>query len=205
MADEPVAAWREPLPARLAAVGPAAPDGGHRAGRGAGVAVVAPVGRDGIDRPAARQRPCGSVTWPATTSSRRDGSSMRCTPRWPTGWSTSKGWTPTSARSWRRPCGSTRALPCNKARRRSFGTRRAECGFRVADIRYRFNQPAEAEAAYKQAVAIQGALAVEYPDRPQYAQAHAGALNSLAILYNSTGRPDQAEASFRQAASIRTS
>jgi eukaryotic-like serine/threonine-protein kinase len=75
--------------------------------------------------------------------------------------------------------------------------------FRVAEIRFKFNQPDAAEPAYLRAISLFSPLAGDYPDRPDYSQAHAGTLNSLALLYTSTGRLEQAEATFAQAAAIR--
>jgi tetratricopeptide (TPR) repeat protein len=93
------------------------------------------------------------------------------------------------------------ALPQSATPEVRYETGRAR--FRVGEIGYKFNRMADAEAAYKDAVAILGPLAAEYPARPDFAQACAGALNSLALVYTSIGRLDQAEALFQQAAGIR--
>ncbi len=93
------------------------------------------------------------------------------------------------------------ALPQSRAPEIRYETGRAR--FRVAEIRFKFSQIEQAEAAYRQALSIFEPLAADYPDGPEFAQAFAGNLNSLALLYLSTARPDQAEAAFRKAAAIR--
>jgi eukaryotic-like serine/threonine-protein kinase len=91
------------------------------------------------------------------------------------------------------------ALPQSQAPEIRYETGRAR--FRVAEIRYKFSQIEQAEAAYKQALSIFEPLAADYPDRAEFSQAFAGNLKSLAILYMSTARLDQAEAMYEKAAS----
>ncbi len=93
------------------------------------------------------------------------------------------------------------ALPQSQDPEIRYETGRAR--FRVAEIRFKFSQIEQAEAAYKQALSILEPLAADYPDRPEFAQAFAGNLNSLALLYISTSSHDQAEATFGKAAAIR--
>ncbi len=93
------------------------------------------------------------------------------------------------------------ALPQSRSPEIRFETGRAR--FRVAEIRFKFSQIEQAETAYQHALAIFAPLAADYPDRPEFAQAFAGNLNSLALLYTSTGQLEQAEGAFRKAAAIR--
>ena len=93
------------------------------------------------------------------------------------------------------------ALPQSRSPEIRFEAGRAR--FRVAEIRFKFSQIEQAETAYQQALSIFAPLAADYPDRPEFAQAFAGNLNSLALLYTSTGRLEQAEGAFRKAAAIR--
>ena len=94
------------------------------------------------------------------------------------------------------------ALPQSRSPEIRYETGRAR--FRVADIRYKFNQTEQAEAAYRAGPldlrAAGGRLPGSGPSSPRQ---FAGNLNSLAILYMSTARPEQAEASYRKAAAIR--
>jgi tetratricopeptide (TPR) repeat protein len=70
---------------------------------------------------------------------------------------------------------------------------------RVGTIQCRLDKPAEAEAAYRQAIALQSELADAFPDRPVYRQDLALSLNSLALILEEIGRPAEAEQAVRRA------
>jgi eukaryotic-like serine/threonine-protein kinase len=74
---------------------------------------------------------------------------------------------------------------------------------RVGDIHYQLNHPEAASAAYQRALSILKPLAAEYPARPDYAQAYAGALKALAFFCMLTGKMDQSEAMFKESLAIR--
>jgi tetratricopeptide (TPR) repeat protein len=61
---------------------------------------------------------------------------------------------------------------------------------------------AEAEAAYRQALAIQDKLAGEYPAVPQYRQELATSHNNLGILHARLGKRAEAEEAYRKALAI---
>jgi tetratricopeptide (TPR) repeat protein len=83
------------------------------------------------------------------------------------------------------------------------GARARSAGyFRVAGIRYRLGELKEAEAAYRQGLAIQIPLAAQFPDRPDLRQQLAGAHLNLGTLLYQTGRLKEAEAALRDALAI---
>src|SRR5262249_43792290 len=71
-------------------------------------------------------------------------------------------------------------------------------GVLLADLGKR----AEAEAAYRQALATQGKLAADFPAVPQYRQELARSHNNLGNLLMGLGKRAEAEAAYRQALAI---
>jgi serine/threonine protein kinase/tetratricopeptide (TPR) repeat protein len=71
--------------------------------------------------------------------------------------------------------------------------------WRVGNIQYRLGKVAEAEAAYRQAIALQGELAAAFPDRPAYRLELAWSLNNLSILLTNAGRRTEAEQTAHRA------
>jgi serine/threonine-protein kinase len=76
---------------------------------------------------------------------------------------------------------------------------RAEGLGRVGWIRYRLGEYKEAEAAYRQALALRQPLAAEFPDRTDYRYDLAANHNNLGILFRATGRTREAEAEYQKA------
>jgi serine/threonine-protein kinase len=70
---------------------------------------------------------------------------------------------------------------------------------RVGTIRDKLGQHAEAEAAYVRSRELYARLAAEFPAVPQYRQELAQSHNNLGILLYDTGRRKDAEASYRDA------
>jgi serine/threonine protein kinase/tetratricopeptide (TPR) repeat protein len=70
---------------------------------------------------------------------------------------------------------------------------------RVGNIQSRLGRPVEAEAAYRQAVALQGELADAFPDWPVYRQDLALSQDNLGSLLTKVGRLTEAEQAHRRA------
>jgi serine/threonine protein kinase/tetratricopeptide (TPR) repeat protein len=79
----------------------------------------------------------------------------------------------------------------------------AEGYFLVGLIRHRLGQTKEAEAAYRDAVAIQKTLSDEDPNRPEFRYDLALSYNNLATLLRDTGRPEEAEIASRTGLALR--
>jgi serine/threonine-protein kinase len=75
----------------------------------------------------------------------------------------------------------------------------ADAHLRVGKIRARLGQHAEAEAAYVRARELYARLAAEFPAEPQYRQQLASSHNSLGNLLRDMGRPKEEEAAYRDA------
>jgi serine/threonine-protein kinase len=78
----------------------------------------------------------------------------------------------------------------------------ADAHFRVGKIRSRLGQHAEAEAAYVRARELYARLGADFPAVPQYRQDLARSYETLGNLLKDTGRPKEAEASYRDALDI---
>ena len=63
-------------------------------------------------------------------------------------------------------------------------------------------RPKEAEAAYKEAIAILKILADKHPEVPEYQNHLAGSHNNVGSLYQNTGRVKEAEAAHKEALAI---
>jgi serine/threonine protein kinase/Flp pilus assembly protein TadD len=79
---------------------------------------------------------------------------------------------------------------------------RAEGLHRVGLMRYRLGDLPEAEAAYRDALALQKQLADEFPTRSDYRQELATSHNNLGVLLCTTGRLAEAEAAWRDALAL---
>jgi RNA polymerase sigma factor (sigma-70 family) len=71
-----------------------------------------------------------------------------------------------------------------------------------AEARQKEGKVAEAEAAYRQALALQQKLVQEFPNQAAYRTDLAVTLNRLGALHNLTGRPAEAEHTLRQAIAL---
>jgi serine/threonine-protein kinase len=72
----------------------------------------------------------------------------------------------------------------------------------VGYIYWRLGQAAEAEAAYRRSVDLHGLLAADFPSRPEFRQDLAKSRNNLGLLLKDTGRPQEAEAVYRDALTL---
>jgi serine/threonine protein kinase/Flp pilus assembly protein TadD len=79
---------------------------------------------------------------------------------------------------------------------------RAEGYFRVGLMRYRLGELAEAEAAYRDALALQQQLTADFPTRPDYRQDLARIHGNLGNLLRDTGRVPEAEIAYRDALAL---
>jgi serine/threonine protein kinase len=79
---------------------------------------------------------------------------------------------------------------------------RAEGLFRVGRMRHRLGDLADAEAAYRDGLALFKELAAEFPNRPDFRHDLAKSHNNLGILLETTGRLAEAEASYRDALTL---
>jgi serine/threonine-protein kinase len=70
---------------------------------------------------------------------------------------------------------------------------------RVGTIRYRLGQHQEVEAAYRRALELQARLAADFPAVLQYRHELAKTHNNLGALLSDTGRSQEAEASYHDA------
>jgi serine/threonine-protein kinase len=75
----------------------------------------------------------------------------------------------------------------------------ADAHLRVGKIRYRLGQHPEAEAAYRRARELFARLAADFPGLPQYRREAARSANNLGNLLSDIGRPAEAEAAYREA------
>jgi tetratricopeptide (TPR) repeat protein len=91
------------------------------------------------------------------------------------------------------------AITANDADSRSI---RAEGYFRVGRMRHRLGDLKDAEAAYRDALALRKQLAADFPTRPDYRQELAGSHHNLGVLLYQTGRPKEAEAAYRDALTL---
>jgi eukaryotic-like serine/threonine-protein kinase len=73
---------------------------------------------------------------------------------------------------------------------------------RVGDIQDLLGQHAEAEKAYRSAVAVFGDLAAHFPDNAEYRHDLAAAHSNLGSLLKTVGRPSEAEHAYQQAMDI---
>jgi tetratricopeptide (TPR) repeat protein len=73
---------------------------------------------------------------------------------------------------------------------------------RVGLMRYRLGELQEAEAAYRDALALQKQLAADFPNRPEFRQELATSHNNLGNLLRATGRLQEAEAAYRDALAL---
>ena len=78
----------------------------------------------------------------------------------------------------------------------------AAAHLRVGNIRHKLGQMADAEAAYRHAVEVFALLAADFPNVPEYRQEFAKTHGSLGNLLQTTGRPKEAEAAYREALTI---
>ena len=151
-------------------------------------------------RPTARPRRC----WPARRRGR-----PRPAPRWrPAG----RGWAGSSPRSagtrrrWRRTAwrGPTRRRwPQSPGRPNEARRDLADTVSRIGVLLSETGKPAEAEAEYRRALAIQQKLADDHPAVADFRDGLANSHNNLGILLMATGRPAEAEAEYRAALAIR--
>jgi serine/threonine protein kinase len=79
---------------------------------------------------------------------------------------------------------------------------RAEGSFRVGNMRYRLGEMKEAEAAYKDALALMGQLADDFPTRPEFRRDLARSHVTLGLLFQVTSRLKLAEASCAAARTL---
>jgi tetratricopeptide (TPR) repeat protein len=91
------------------------------------------------------------------------------------------------------------AITANDADSRAI---RGEGYFRVGLMRYRLGDLKEAEAAFRDALAIQKQLAADFPTRPDFRQQLARTYGNLGVLLRETGRLKEAEAVYRDALAI---
>jgi serine/threonine protein kinase len=75
----------------------------------------------------------------------------------------------------------------------------AEGNFRVAALREKLGEMAEAETAFRKALAIQNQLALDFPEVAEYRQELARGHNNFGLLLGATGRPELAETNIRTA------
>ena len=87
------------------------------------------------------------------------------------------------------------AITANDADSRAI---RGEGYFRVGLMRYRLGDLKEAEAAFRDALALQKQLAAEFPTRPDFRQELALCYNNLGNLLSDTGRLAEAEVAYRE-------
>jgi serine/threonine-protein kinase len=80
--------------------------------------------------------------------------------------------------------------------------RQARAYFRMGFLQARLGLHREAHTAYQQAQAAYGRLAQVHPTVPEYRQKLAGSHNNLGLLLNETGRRAEAEAEYRQALAL---
>jgi serine/threonine-protein kinase len=80
---------------------------------------------------------------------------------------------------------------------------RAEGLARVGLVRYHLGELKEAEAAYREALALRKQLAADFPGVANYRQELATSHNHLGILLQATGRLEEAEGAYRQALTLR--
>jgi serine/threonine protein kinase/Flp pilus assembly protein TadD len=78
----------------------------------------------------------------------------------------------------------------------------AEAFARVGQIRLRLGQAKDAEAAYRRSQELYAQLAADSPNRPNYRQALVKSHNGLGSLLNYTGRPKEAEKAYRTALAL---
>ena len=76
---------------------------------------------------------------------------------------------------------------------------RSEGYFRVGLMRYRLGELQEAEAAFRDALALRKQLAADFPTRPDFRQELARTYGNLGLLLRDTGRLQEAEAAYREA------
>jgi serine/threonine-protein kinase len=91
------------------------------------------------------------------------------------------------------------ALPGEDAEQRAI---RAEGHFRVGLVRARLGEGQEAEAAYREALGLYQYLAADFPGRPEFRQDLAKTHGNLGNLLQDTGRPKEAEAAYAAALAI---
>jgi serine/threonine protein kinase/tetratricopeptide (TPR) repeat protein len=80
---------------------------------------------------------------------------------------------------------------------------RAEGYVRVALIHQRLGELKDAEAAYREALALTGQLSADAPGQPKYRAQLAFDQNNLGLVLRATGRLPEAEAAFRDALALR--
>src|SRR5262249_49679380 len=76
---------------------------------------------------------------------------------------------------------------------------RAEGRLRVGNMRCTLGEFKEAEKDYHQALALYKPLAADFPERPEFQQMVAHSHHSLGVLLQTTDRPTDAEAAYREA------
>ena len=91
------------------------------------------------------------------------------------------------------------AITANDADSRAI---RGEGYFRVGLMRYRLGDLKEAEAAFRDALAIQKQLVAEFPTRPDFRQELARTYGNLGVLLRETGQLKEAEAAYRNALAL---
>ena len=79
---------------------------------------------------------------------------------------------------------------------------RAEGLARVGLMRYRLGELKEAEAAWRDALALRKQLAADFPTRPEFRHNLAKSHNNLGVLLSNTGRLQEAEAVWRDALAL---
>jgi serine/threonine-protein kinase len=79
---------------------------------------------------------------------------------------------------------------------------RAEGHDRVGGVRYRLGELKEAEANYREALALRNQLAADFPTRPDFRQILATSHNHLGLLLRETSRPKEAEQAFQDALTL---
>lgn len=78
----------------------------------------------------------------------------------------------------------------------------AEAHRRMGHIRYRLGEYREAEIAYERARELYARLAADFPAEAHYRQDLAGSYNNLATLLEMTDRPREAERAYREAVAV---
>jgi serine/threonine-protein kinase len=91
------------------------------------------------------------------------------------------------------------ALPGEDAEQRAI---RAEGHLRVGLVRARLGEEKEAEAAYREALGLYQQLGADFPGRPEFLQNLASSHNNLGLLLRDTGRLQAAEAAYREASGL---
>jgi serine/threonine-protein kinase len=79
----------------------------------------------------------------------------------------------------------------------------ADAHRRIGTMNHKLGQTAAAADAYQQAIAHYESLVAEFPTEPRFRRELAGTRNNLGVLYFDTGKANEAEAAYRAALALR--